>query len=51
MQRQIEYIKLIPGDSGKYEITVNGKLVYSKLETGRHIEPAEVLELIRKEVR
>jgi selenoprotein W-related protein len=51
MQRQIEYIKLIPGDSGRYEIAVNGRLVYSKLQTGRHIEPAEVLELIRREAR
>jgi selenoprotein W-related protein len=51
MQRQIEYIKLIPGDGGRYEITVNGKLIYSKLQTGRHVEPAQVLELIRDQVR
>jgi selenoprotein W-related protein len=51
LQDKIEYLKLIPGDSGAYEITVNGKLVYSKLETGRHADPGEILPLVKKEVR
>jgi hypothetical protein len=29
-------------------VSVNGKLVYSKLETHRHAEPGEVVGLIRK---
>jgi selenoprotein W-related protein len=44
----IEEITLIPSDGGKYEITVNGDLVYSKLKTNRHAEPGEVLGLIKK---
>ena len=44
----IEEITLIPSDGGKFEITVNGNLTYSKLKTNRHAEPGEVLALVRK---
>jgi selenoprotein W-related protein len=44
----IESITLVPSDGGKFEVSVNGKLVYSKLETKRHAEPGEVLGLVRK---
>jgi selenoprotein W-related protein len=45
---EIETISLIPSDSGKFEIEVNGSLLYSKLETKRHAEPGEVAQLIAK---
>jgi selenoprotein W-related protein len=44
----IEEIKLIPSDEGKFEVTVNGQLLYSKLSTHRHAAPGEVLGLVRK---
>jgi selenoprotein W-related protein len=44
---KVEGITLIPSDGGKFEITVNKKLVYSKLKTGRHAQPGEVVDLIR----
>ena len=44
----IEEITLLPSDGGKFEITVNGTLVYSKLKTNRHAESGEVLALVRK---
>ena len=43
----IEEISLVPSDGGKFEITVNGTLVYSKLRTNRHAELGEVLALVR----
>lgn len=46
----IEAIKLVPSDGGKFEVLVNGQLVYSKLQTHRHAEPGEVLGLVRKMV-
>ncbi len=46
----IEEIKLVPSDGGRFEVTVNGQLLYSKLETHRHAEPGEVLGLVRKVV-
>ena len=44
----IETITLVPSDGGRFEVSVNGKLVYSKLETHRHAEPGEVVNLITK---
>jgi len=46
----VEDVKLIPSDGGKFEVTVNGQLLYSKLATHRHAEPGEVLGLVRKMV-
>ena len=44
----IESLVLVPADGGKFEVTVNGQLLYSKLATHRHPEPGEVLGLVRK---
>jgi selenoprotein W-related protein len=46
----IEEIKLIPSDGGKFEVTVNEQLLYSKSSTHRHAEPGEILGLVRKMV-
>ena len=46
----VETITLVPSDGGKFEVSVNGQLLYSKLETHRHAEPGEVLGLVRKMV-
>jgi len=44
----IEEIKIVPSDGGRFEVTVNGSLLFSKLETHRHAEAGEVLGLVRK---
>ena len=44
----IETITLAPSDGGRFEVSVNGELLYSKLSTRRHAEPGEVAELVRK---
>jgi selenoprotein W-related protein len=44
----IESVLLVPSDSGKFEVTANDQLLYSKLATHRHAEPGEVLGLVRK---
>ena len=46
----VEEIKLIPSDGGKFEVNVNGQLIYSKLSTHRHAGPGEILGLVRKMV-
>jgi selenoprotein W-related protein len=46
----IETITLVPSDGGKFEVSADGQLLYSKLETHRHAEPGEVLGLVRKMV-
>jgi selenoprotein W-related protein len=45
---EIESITVIPSDGGRFEVTVNDHLVYSKLKTGRHAEPGEILTLVKK---
>ena len=47
-ETEIESITLVPSDGGRFEVTVNEELVYSKLNTGRHAETGEVADLIRK---
>jgi selenoprotein W-related protein len=48
LESEIESITLVPSDGGRFEVTINGKLVYSKSQTGRHAETGEVVGLIRK---
>jgi selenoprotein W-related protein len=47
-ESEIESLNLVPSNGGRYEISVNGKLIYSKLQTGRHAEPGEVIGLVQK---
>ena len=47
-EHMIEDLSLVPSDGGRFEVTVNGKLLYSKLETRRHVQPGEVVGLINK---
>ncbi|MBI5351265.1 MAG: SelT/SelW/SelH family protein [Chloroflexi bacterium] len=46
----IESVALIPSDGGRFEVSVNGQLVYSKLQTKRHAEAGEVVNIIHKMV-
>lgn len=41
---------LKPSDGGRFEIAVNGNVLFSKLETDRFPEDDEVLELVAKEI-
>ena len=44
----IESVALVPSDGGKFEVSVNGTLIYSKLQTHRHPDPGEVVRLVNK---
>jgi len=46
----IETLILVPSDGGKFEVSVNRELVYSKLKTNRHAEAGEILNIIAKMV-
>lgn len=39
-------VELIPSGGGAFEVVVDGRLVYSKKETGRHCEEDEIFEAI-----
>ena len=45
-ESEITSIRLLPSDGGKFEVKVNDKLVYSKLQTGRHADPGELVKLV-----
>jgi selenoprotein W-related protein len=49
-QFDVDSWTLIPSDGGRYEVEVNGKLVYSKLQTKRHAELEEIRDLLRREL-
>jgi predicted Rdx family selenoprotein len=48
---KIGSIALIPSDGGRFEVLVGEDLVYSKLQTGTHIEPAALVDLVGKAIR
>lgn len=39
---------MVPSDGGRFEVSVNGKLIYSKMKTQRHPDAGEVSELLKE---
>lgn len=44
----IETVELLPSSKGRFEVTLDGELIFSKAELGRHAEPGEVARLVRE---
>ncbi len=44
-QHVIESLTLVTGSAGVFDVVVDGEVLYSKAETGRHAHEGEVLEL------
>lgn len=44
-QHVIHDVRLVMGSKGVFDVTVDGEMLYSKHETGRHAEAGEVLAL------
>lgn len=44
-QHVIHDVRLVMGSKGVFDVTVDGEMLYSKYETGRHAEDGEVLAL------
>ncbi|NNF06216.1 MAG: SelT/SelW/SelH family protein [Candidatus Eisenbacteria bacterium] len=47
-KQKIDNMVLVPSDKGRFEFSINGDLVYSKLETGEFPEPADIIDLVEK---
>jgi len=43
--------KLIPSKGGVYEFSLNGELLFSKKELGRHAEIDEIRKLLKAKVK
>jgi selenoprotein W-related protein len=48
---RVEGLTLIPSDGGRFEVEVDGDLIYSKLQTRRHVEPGELVRLIHEHLK
>jgi selenoprotein W-related protein len=47
----IEELVLIPSKGGRFEVTIDGKLVYSKAATGQHTTNEYIVEQVRGRLR
>ena len=47
-QHVIDELRLVTGTKGVFDVVVDGQMLYSKGETGRHAEPGEVLDLFSR---
>ncbi|HBX70414.1 MAG TPA: hypothetical protein DEH25_13810 [Chloroflexi bacterium] len=50
-EEQIAHFTLVPSDGGRFEVSVNAKLIFSKKQSGRHADPGEVTDLLRKYIQ
>ncbi len=46
LKQQIRELRLVPSGGGCFELTVNGELIYSKLETGKFPDEQWVLDKV-----
>ncbi len=44
----IEEVVLLPSDDGRYEVTIDGDLVYSKAAVGKHTTNEYIVERVRE---
>ena len=47
-ESSIQDLSLIPSRGGVYEVVVDDRLIYSKKQTGRHVEHDDVLRSVRE---
>ena len=47
LKQRIGSLKLVPSGGGAFEISVNGKKVYSKLETGEFPDQDAILKALK----
>ena len=46
----IESLALVPSSKGRFEVTLDDELIFSKASLGRHAEPGEVAGLVRQKI-
>ena len=47
LKQRIGSLKLLPSGGGAFEISVNGKKIYSKLETGEFPDQDAILKAVK----
>lgn len=47
----LQRFTLIPSDGGALEVKIDGEMIYSKLQEGRHAEPGEIENLVARHIK
>lgn len=47
----VEEIRLIPSGNGRYEVTIDDELIYSKAATGIHTTNEYIVQQVRERLR
>jgi selenoprotein W-related protein len=50
LEAQIKAFTLVPSEGGRFEFSVDGELIFSKKQLGRHAEEGEVIQLLRQKL-
>jgi len=50
-KQDISSLTLVPMGGGVFEVTVNGKKIYSKKETGEFPDPAAIVKAVRARLK
>jgi selenoprotein W-related protein len=48
LKRRLTSLELVPSDKGRFEISIDGKLVYSKLATGEFPDDLDIVKIAMK---
>jgi selT/selW/selH-like putative selenoprotein len=43
-------VELLPSSKGRFEVTLDGELIFSKAGLGRHANPGEVVATVRDRI-
>jgi selenoprotein W-related protein len=46
----IANVALLPSSKGRFEVTLDGELIFSKATVGRHAETGEIVRLVRERI-
>jgi selT/selW/selH-like putative selenoprotein len=41
---------MVPAANGRFEVTLDGELIFSKAALGRHAEPGEIVAIVRDRI-
>jgi selenoprotein W-related protein len=46
----IKAVDLIPSSKGRFEVILDGDLIFSKASLGRHAKPGEIVAIVRERI-
>jgi selenoprotein W-related protein len=46
----IKTVDLIPSSKGRFEVILDGELIFSKASLGRHAQPGEIAKIVRERI-